>query len=156
MNHRAALAVVAVLAVACGQTPATPTKQQPPHVFLIVMENHSSSQAMRGQFTASLAAKYRVADNYRAITHPSVPNYLALTSGKTWGVRDDSYYSLPADDLGTQLTDAGVIWRADMAGMVRPARLDKPPPYDPGDNPFAYYGGRCPPNVVPLNPLSND
>src|SRR5438309_1130503 len=51
MNHRAALAVVAILAVACGQTPATPTKQQPPHVFLIVMENHSSSQAMQGQFT---------------------------------------------------------------------------------------------------------
>src|SRR2546428_6654129 len=104
MNHRAALAVVAMLAVACGQTPATPTKQQPPHVFLIVMENHSSSQAMRGKFTASLAAKYRVADNYRAIPHPSVPNYLALTSGKTWGVRDDSYDSLPADDLRPQIS----------------------------------------------------
>src|SRR5207245_5087868 len=110
MNHRAALAVVAMLAVACGQTPATPTKQQPPHVFLIVMENHSSSQAMRGQFTASLAAKYRVADNYRAITHPSVPNYLALTSGKTWGVRDDSYYSLSAVDLGTKLMKVGGRW----------------------------------------------
>ncbi|TMF47972.1 MAG: hypothetical protein E6I21_14435, partial [Chloroflexi bacterium] len=144
MNHRAALAVVAILAVACGQTPATPTKQQPPHVFLIVMENHSPSQAMRGQFTASLTAKYRVADNYRAITHPSVPNYLALTSGKTWGVRDDSYYSLPAEDLGTQLTNAGVSWRAYMEGMDSRGCLDSPPPYDPGHNPFAYYGGRCP------------
>ena len=156
MNHRAALAVVAMLAVACGQTPATPTKQQPPYVFLIVMENHSSSQAMRGQFTASLAAKYRVADNYRAITHPSVPNYLALTSGKTWGVRDDSYHSLPADDLGTQLTNAGVSWRAYMEGMDSRGCLDSPPPYDPGHNPFAYYGGRCPPNVVPLTQLSTD
>ncbi len=156
MNHRAALAVVAILAAACGQTPATPTKQQPPHVFLIVMENHSPSQAMRGQFTASLTAQYRVADNYRAITHPSVPNYLALTSGKTWGVRDDSYYSLPAEDLGTQLTNAGVSWRAYMEGMDSRGCLDSPPPYDPGHNPFAYYGGRCPPNVVPLTQLSTD
>jgi len=34
--------------------------------------------------------------------------------------------------------------------------LDSPPPYDPGHNPFAYYGGRCPPNVVPLTQLSTD
>src|SRR3989442_11470791 len=139
MNHRAALAVVAMLAVACGQTPATPTKQQPPHVFLIVMENHSSSQAMRGQFTASLAAKYRVADNYRAITHPSVPNYLALTSGKTWDVRDDSYYSLPADDLGTQLTKAGVRWGPYMEGMESPGCLGTPPADSPGATPFPHY-----------------
>jgi len=34
--------------------------------------------------------------------------------------------------------------------------LDSPPPYDPGHNPFAYSGGRCPPNVVPLTQLSTD
>src|SRR5437660_11676502 len=146
MNHRAAMAVVVMLVVASGQTPAQTSKPQPPHVFLIVMENRSASQALRGEFTASLAAKYRVADNYRAITHPSVPNYLALTSGKTWGVQDDSYYSLPADDLGTQLMKAGVSWRAYMEGMDGRGCLDSPVPYDPGHNPFAYYGGACPPN----------
>jgi len=157
MNQRAAVAIVAVLAVACGQTPPpTSTRQTPPHVFLIVMENHSASQALSGEFTASLAAKYRVADNYHAITHPSVPNYLALTSGKTWNVSDDSYHSLPAEDLGTQLTKAGVGWRAYMEGLDSRGCLDSPVPYDPGHNPFAYYGGGCPPNVVPLTRLSAD
>src|SRR6267143_570805 len=156
MNRRAALAVVVMLVVACAQTTAQTSKAKPPHVFLIVMENHSASQALRGEFTASLAAKYRVADNYHAITHPSVPNYLALTSGKTWGVRDDSYYSLPTEDLGTQLTKAGVSWRAYMEGMDSGGCLDSPVPYDPGHNPFAYYGGACPPNVVPLTQLSTD
>src|SRR2546428_11983646 len=113
MNHRAALAVAVRPAAACGQTPAR-SIAPPRHVFLIVMENHSPSQAMSGEFTASLAARYRVAANYRAITHPSVPNYLALTSGKTWGVRDDGYHPLPAEDVGTQLTKAGVSWRAYM------------------------------------------
>ena len=82
------------------------------HVFLIVMENHSAREALAGKFTASLAATYGVANNYHAISHPSVPNYLALTSGSTWGLADDSYHVLPKQDLGTQLTSAGVAWRA--------------------------------------------
>src|SRR2546421_3466109 len=117
MKRWVAIAALATVVTACGQTPTSSSKTQPRHVFLIVMENHSASQAMRGTFTASLAAKYRVAENYRAITHPSVPNYLALTSGKTWGVGDDSYYSLPAEDLGTQLTKAGVSSLAYMERM---------------------------------------
>ena len=120
------------------------------------MENHSSDQALRGPFTTSLAAKYRVADNYHAITHPSVPNYLALTSGQTWGIRDDSYHVLPKDDIGSQLTNAGVTWRAYMEGLGAGGCLDSPLPYDPGHNPFAFYGGACPSNVVPHTALAAD
>src|SRR5437899_12300876 len=104
MKRWVAIAAVAFVVTACGQTSSTSGKTQPRHVFLIVMENHSASQAMRGAFTASLAAKYRVAGNYRAITHPSVPNYLALTSAKTCGGSDHSYYPRPVGDPGSQLT----------------------------------------------------
>ncbi len=126
------------------------------HVFLIVMENHSAQEALAGQFTATLAAKYRVANNYHAITHPSVPNYLALTSGSTWGLSDDSYHSLPKQDLGTQLTSAGVTWRAYMEGLGDGGCLNSPLPYDPGHNPFAFYGGSCPPSVVPFTSFAGD
>jgi acid phosphatase len=125
-------------------------------VFVIVMENHSVNEALRGSFVASLAQRYGVADNYYAVAHPSVPNYLALTSGTTWGVSDDSYHVLPNNDLGTQLTKAHVSWRAYMEGMSGGGCLDSQEPYDPGHNPFAYYGGRCPSNVVPLSDLSAD
>ena len=128
----------------------------PRHVFLIVMENHSADEALSGRFTASLAAKYGVANNYHAVSHPSVPNYLALTSGSTWGLHDDSYHVLPKQDLGTQLTAAGVSWRAYMEGLGGGGCLDSPVPYDPGHNPFAYYGGSCPANVVPLTALARD
>ena len=120
------------------------------------MENHSPDQALSGAFTASLAAKYGVANNYHAISHPSVPNYLALTSGQTWGIEDDGYHVLPKQDLGTQLTNAGVSWRAYMEGLGSAGCLDSPVPYDPGHNPFAYYGGQCPSNVVPLTALAGD
>lgn len=128
----------------------------PRHVFLIVMENKSADEALSGQFTASLAAKYGVARNYHAVSHPSVPNYLALTSGSTWGLHDDSYHVLAKQDLGTQLTKAGVPWRAYMEGLGDAGCLDSPVPYDPGHNPFAYYGGACPANVVPFTAFAGD
>lgn len=120
------------------------------------MENHSAAEALSAPFTASLAATYRVAANYSAITHPSVPNYLALTSGQTWGIHDDSYHALPRADLGDQLTTAGVPWRAYMEGLTGQGCLESPFPYDPGHNPFAYYGGACPSNVVPFTSLATD
>src|SRR5712691_172828 len=126
------------------------------HVFLIVMENHSAQEALTGEFTASLAAKYGVASNYHAISHPSVPNYLALTSGSTWGLSDDSYHSLPKQDLGTQLTFGGVTWRAYMEGLGDGGCLNSQVPYDPGHNPFAFYGGACPSNVVPFTSFAGD
>lgn len=152
----AALLAAVMLVAACvpggRQATTAPTR----HVFVIVMENHSADEALTGQFTASLAAKYRSAANYHAITHPSVPNYLALTSGQTWGVQDDSYHVLPRADLGDQLTTARITWRAYMEGLTDRGCLDSPVPYDPGHNPFAYYGGACPSNVVPLTSLAGD
>jgi phosphatidylinositol-3-phosphatase len=156
MRRWGVLTLLALAAASCTQSPTAATGSQPRHVFVIVMENHSAADALTGSFTASLAQQYGVAQNYHAITHPSVPNYLALTSGSTWGFEDDSYHVLPKSDLGTQLTNAHVSWRAYMEGLTSRGCLESPVPYDPGHNPFAYYGGQCPSNVVPLTDLSGD
>jgi hypothetical protein len=157
IKRLAIIGVVALAGVACGGSQAaTGSPPAPRHVFLIVMENHSAQEALSGPFAASLAAKYGVAENYHAVSHPSVPNYLALTSGQTWGVRDDSYRVLPRSDIGDQLTAAKVSWRAYMEGLGPGGCLDSPVPYDPGHNPFAFYGGACPDNVVPLTAQSSD
>ena len=148
------LALILTLAVgACSRTAAsTPAK---PHVFVIVMENKSPDAAMQGVFTSSLASKYRVAANYSAVSHPSLPNYLALSSGQTYGIRDDNFHVLPAGGIGAQLTAAGITWRAYMEGMTAGC-LENTYPYDVHHNPFAYYGGRCPSNVVPLSSMAAD
>ncbi|HSS60113.1 MAG TPA: alkaline phosphatase family protein [Candidatus Limnocylindrales bacterium] len=160
MRLWAVLVLFAAAAAGCAPSfrPSTSSTSTPParHVFVIVMENHSFDQAMTGRFTASLASKYGVAANDHAVAHPSVPNYLALTSGSTWGVGDDSYHVLPKSDIGSQLTKAGVTWRAYMEGLGDSGCLRSPVPYDPGHNPFAYYGGACPSNVVPLTALAGD
>jgi hypothetical protein len=126
-----------------------------PHIFVIVMENRSYSQAIASSYVSTLAAQYAIATDYRGVSHPSLPNYLALTSGTTWGITDDGFHSLPAGGLGAQLTSAGIEWRAYMEGMSNGC-FHSPYPYALKHNPFAYYGGACPPQVVPFTQFASD
>jgi hypothetical protein len=153
-GHCALALTVALALSACSKITAAPAAEQR-HVFVIVMENKSPQQALQGPFTASLASKYRVAGNYTAVAHPSLPNYLALTSGQTYGIEHNNYYVLPNGGIGDQLTAARVTWRAYMEGMTSGC-LDSPYPYAIKHNPFAYYGGACPDNVVPMTALASD
>ena len=125
------------------------------HVFLIVMENKAVGEALSQPYVASLAARYGSLTDYHAVAHPSAPNYLALTSGSTWGRHDDSYVELPHADIGQQLTDAGLPWRAYMEDLPGDCRQSTGQ-YAVKHDPFAYYGGACPPEVVPLSDLGPD
>src|SRR6202158_2544329 len=137
---------------------APPIVATMPHVFVLVMENTGLNRALRAQPIARLASANGLATNYHAVATPSLPNYLALTSGSTWGIADNAYQSLPAgEDLGAQLTGAGVSWRAYMEGMTTAGGCMRSPyPYALKHNPFAYYGGECPANVVPIEALDAD
>jgi phosphatidylinositol-3-phosphatase len=136
-------------------SPALPQATTPSHVFVIVMENHSFDTAITGQYTAKLAAEYPIATDYHGVSHPSLPNYLALTSGSTWGIADDGYHQLPAGGLGAQLTAAHIDWRAYMEGMTGSC-LSSPYPYALKHDPFAYYGSSCPRQVVPFTQFASD
>lgn len=164
---------LSLLASACGTppsgarpspsaTPVTPSPSATPsptpvpaHVFVIVMENRSYQQAVAQPYAAGLVTRYGLATNYHAVAHPSLPNYLALTSGSTWGIHDDGYHRLPLTGLGSELSDAGIAWRAYVEGFTGDC-FASPYPYALKHNPFAYYGGRCPPAVVPLTQLGSD
>jgi phosphatidylinositol-3-phosphatase len=127
----------------------------PKHVFLIVLENTSYQLALRQPYIAGLAQQYAVATNYSAVASPSLPNYLAMTSGSTWGIRDDAFHQLPAGGLGSELTSAGISWKAYMEGFTGDC-FHSPYPYALKHNPFPYYGGACPANVVPMTDLAPD
>ena len=135
--------------------PAGASAEQPGTVFVIVMENRSYDQAMAGGYTAKLAAEYGSATNYHGVSHPSLPNYLAMTSGSTWGITDDGYHTLPLTGLGAQLTAARIPWRAYMEGMSSSC-LSSRYPYALKHDPFPYYGGRCPAEVTPYSSFAAD
>lgn len=136
-------------------SPAPKSTPGPAHVFVIVLENRSYAEVAGSGYIAQLAAQYGVATNYHGVSHPSLPNYLALTSGSTWGIADDGFHALPAGGLGSQLTAAGIDWRAYMEGMTRSC-FNSPYPYALKHNPFAYYGAACPPQVVPFSQFATD
>src|SRR5207237_432865 len=59
-------------------------------VLVIVEENHSLAEMKSGMpYLYGLARRYGYATGYRAISHPSLPNYLAIAGGSTFGVSDD-------------------------------------------------------------------
>ena len=119
------------------------------------MENRSYDHAIAGGYTAQLAAQYSVATDYHGVSHPSLPNYLALTSGSTWGITDDGYHPLPAGGIGAQLDAAGITWRAYVEGMGSSCMVNGNR-YVLKHNPFPYYGDACPPQVVPFTQFDAD
>ncbi|HET8872030.1 MAG TPA: alkaline phosphatase family protein [Aquabacterium sp.] len=63
------------------------------HVVIVVMENESRAMIIgnaSAPYINSLAGQGTNFTNYHAITHPSQPNYIAMFSGSTHGVTDDS------------------------------------------------------------------
>ena len=75
----------------CGHTSAGPATYE--HVIWIVLENENATDVLGNRvmpFTNGLAAACGTARNYRALLHPSLPNYIAMTSGDTQGVTDDA------------------------------------------------------------------
>jgi phosphatidylinositol-3-phosphatase len=146
----------ATSAAASARVTPTPTPAPTPkHVFVIVLENTSYAQALRQPYIAGLASAYAVATDYADVGSPSLPNYLAMTSGSTWGIHDDNFHQLPATGIGNQLSDAGISWKAYMEGFSGDC-FSSPYPYALKHNPFAYYGGACPANVVPMTDLATD
>ena len=60
------------------------------HVVLLVLENHSFQEIEKSSpHLDGLAADCGLAAHYSAVAHPSLPNYLALTSGSTQGISSD-------------------------------------------------------------------
>ena len=103
-------------------TAATPPG--PPHVMVIVMENREESSVV-GQpdapYTTSLANGYGQATHWYGVSHPSLPNYLAMVSGSTQGVSDDgTSYSFAGPAFVDQLAQRGIGWRAYMEDMPSP------------------------------------
>ncbi|MBN9561500.1 MAG: hypothetical protein J0H14_12350 [Alphaproteobacteria bacterium] len=81
------------------------------HIVVVVMENHDYGQiigaAGDAPYLNSLAAHGALLSNYRGITHPSEPNYLALYAGSTFGVSDDRTHNIAGPTLATILQGAG-------------------------------------------------
>ncbi len=83
------------------------------HVYLIVMENKEYGSIVGSSaapYINSLIARYGSATNMYAVSHPSEPNYIALTSGGLQGTSTDGTYNLSVPNLFDQVGTSGRTW----------------------------------------------
>jgi hypothetical protein len=116
------------------------------HVIWIWMENRSYGQVLGGKGDARHLASYAkacgTATNYDAITHPSLPNYIAATSGSTHGINDDcdpSGCPVTGRSLFSQLDKSGAGWAAYAENMQQPCDQGSYDGYAARHNPAVYY-----------------
>jgi hypothetical protein len=134
-------------------------KARPPatfaHVIWIWMENHSYGQIVGSSsapYLNSLARGCGLATNYAAVSHPSLPNYIAATSGNTWGITDDnppSSHPLAVKSIFVQARSAA-SYEESMPANCDPESAGE---YAVKHNPEAYYTPiaiACKENDVPL------
>lgn len=146
----AILAAVAAVQLACGgysagsssnpsPTPATlPTFS---HVFLVVEENHSFTEVIGNSsmpYLNGLASKYALAKQYFANAHPSIPNYLMLTTGQMETLNDNFSGTIGDDNVVRELVSVGKTWKT----------------YQESIPSAGYLGGDAPPYVRRHNPFS--
>ncbi|MFL5483206.1 MAG: alkaline phosphatase family protein [Gemmatimonadaceae bacterium] len=83
------------------------------HVVVVVMENEGTSQALADPGIASLSRESAWLSNYHALAHPSLPNYLALVAGTTFGLtRDHVDTPLKAKSIVDRLEEKGLTWKS--------------------------------------------
>lgn len=138
----------------------------PSHVAIIVMENEGYGSILgsgQAPFITALAHRYGLATSMYATSHPSLPNYLALTGGSTFGVSSDcTGCSVRASDLATQLQSAGTSWKAYMEGLPHPCFTGASAgDYAKKHDPFIYFTAvsgdpRLCDRVVPFSQLAAD
>jgi acid phosphatase len=94
------------------------------HVIVIVFENKDEARvigAPEAPTFTSLARRYGRLTRYYALTHPSLPNYVALVSGRTQGIRSDCTTCIvSAPNLADSLEASGRTWKAYAEGLPRP------------------------------------
>jgi phospholipase C len=147
----------------CGSEHGTPKHYR--HVIWIWMENRSYDAIIgstHAPYINRLAADCGLATNYHSVTHPSLPNYIAATSGDTQGITDNcqpSECSRGVQSVFGQLQAAGITWAAYNESMPRACDLESGSgsnpsgEYAPRHNPAVYYlplRANCHRRVVPL------
>jgi len=130
------------------------------------MENEESTSIIgngAAPYINGLANSYGLATQYYAVSHPSLPNYLALTAGSTFGISSDCTTCwVNASNLADQIETSGRSWKAYLEGMPSACFVGDSYPYMQKHNPWLYYNdirtnaARCSAHVVPFSRLGTD
>jgi phosphatidylinositol-3-phosphatase len=147
----------------CGTVSAPPTYQ---HVIWIWMENHSYGDIIgntaQAPYVNSLAAECGLATNYHNISHPSLPNYIAATSGLSGRqiklFDNDCSVSKKCSTSAPSIFGQGETWKAYQESMPANCYPSDSGEYAVRHDPPPYYTtlAGCATLDVPYSQLATD
>ena len=116
-------AAIVLIALACvsGVGAVRPSVPRFSHVVVVVFENKERGEIVGNSAAptfATLGAHYASMTRYDAVTHPSLPNYLALVSGSTQGIVSDcTDCVVSGPSLADTLAAHGLGWKTYAEGL---------------------------------------
>lgn len=136
------------------------------HIVWIVLENQDYQSVIGNKdmpFLNDLASMNVLLRQYASVSHPSLPNYIALIAGDTYGIKSDCIDCfLKNTSLPDLLEKSGHTWKTYQEDMPSACFLGNDRLYVQKHNPFVYFDSirlnseRCKRSVVPLAELDQD
>jgi phosphatidylinositol-3-phosphatase len=136
------------------------------HIVIIMFENKEFGSVIGNPQMPTynrLASEYTLLTQYYAIQHPSLPNYIALMGGDTFGINTNCYDCfINARSLPDLIEASGRTWKTYQEDIPEPCFLGSTHLYAQKHNPFVYFDPirlnpeRCTRSVVPLTDLPTD
>ena len=136
------------------------------HIAIIMFENKEFGSVIGNPLMPNynkLASEYTLLTQYYAVIHPSLPNYIALMGGDTFGITSnckDCFIDAPS--LPDLIEATGRTWKTYQEDMPEPCFVGDTLTYVQKHNPFIYFDpirldvARCERSVVPLTALQAD
>ncbi|KAJ3276625.1 hypothetical protein HDV01_004158 [Terramyces sp. JEL0728] len=125
-------------------------------------KNTDYDTAMQDQYLGTtLTSQGRLLTNYKAVAHPSQPNYVAMIGGSTFGVNSDGTFNVNQKSVVDLLTAGGKTWGAYEENYPGNCFSGDSSPYRRKHNPFISYttvaknSGRCS-KIAPATQLATD
>jgi acid phosphatase len=133
-------------------------------VFVVVEENHSYSEVIGSSsmpYLNQLANQYGLATQYYADVHPSIGNYLMLTTGQIETIDDSFSGTITDDNVVRELVNGGKSWRSYAESLPSVGYTGGDVyPYFRHHNPFSYFsdvvGTSQANNLVPFSQFGSD
>jgi len=163
-----AVTTAALVSPGCGGGGAIHVSGTPPpsaaHVIVVVEENHSYSQVIGNSsmpYLNGLASQYGLATQYYGDVHPSIGNYLMLTTGQVETIDDAFTGTISDDNVVRELVKANKTWRSYAESLPSVGYVGGDVyPYLRHHNPFTYLtdvnGTSQASNLVPFSQFAGD
>ncbi|MBI5964767.1 MAG: hypothetical protein HY863_14910 [Chloroflexi bacterium] len=139
------------------------------HIVILIFENREFGMVVGNPDMAYfnlLANSYTLLTQHYATTHPSLPNYISLIGGDTFGIDDnctdfdDCYIDSPS--LPDLIEASGRTWKTYQDDMPEPCYKGETLRYVRKHNPFIFFDPirldeeRCQRSIVPLTQMDLD